>query len=144
MIELCPHRKLCAGISSKAGFTLIETLIAMGILTLVLLGWMSVMLQSFRLVQETDDRISAINEAQTVLNLLRISSTDPALFPGEVVAAYPAGELSPARTELSGEVVTVSYVDSTANPLSVTITVDYVNNNGRAQTEILSTLLSNF
>ena len=123
------------------------------ILALVLLGWMMVMLQSFKLVGETDERITAINEAQTVLNLLRAANTDPELFPGNVVDRYPAGELNPARTMLPHEVVTIFYVDPTSNPLSVTIFVRYddIDEDSLGPDEVpvlriesLSTLLSNF
>jgi len=126
----------------RSGFTLIEMMLAMAIFAFVLVGWMSVMLHSFRLVQHSDMRIEAVNEAQTVMNLIRSANTDPDNFPEIVTNAFPAGVLSPARDTLPGQVVTISYQNT--NPLTVTVAVQYTENNGRTQTETLSTLLSNF
>ena len=127
---------------TRSGFTLIEMMLAMAIFALVLVGWMSVMLHSFRLVQHSDTRIEAVNEAQTVMNLIRSANTDPNNFPETVTNAFPAGVLSPARDTLPGQVVTISYQNT--NPLTVTVAVRYTENNCRTQTETLSTLLSNF
>ena len=49
------------------------------------------MLHSFRLVQHSDMRIEAVNEAQTVMNLIRSANTHPDNFPEIVTNAFPAG-----------------------------------------------------
>lgn len=131
--------------SSKEGFTLIELTIATAILAIVLLALVSATLQAFLLLEDSDERVVAVNEAQIVLNQLRIANTDDDLFPGNVVGDFPAGDLDDAdRDALNGETITIAYEDETTNPLNVTIIVGYIGSNGRNKTEILNTYLSNF
>ena len=107
------------------GFTLIEIMIAMGILALVLLGLMSATLRAFRLTQETDNKIQAINALQTVLNQVKAAKSLPGDFPGNVTGAFPAGEFTPDEEVMPNQTITIAYEDALANPLVVTVEIQY-------------------
>jgi len=133
------------------GFTLIEIMLASTILALVLLAMMSVTVQSFNMVRDTDERITAINDAQAVLNSLRAANVNASQFPGNVTTAFPAGTLDPPLDNLQNEAITIQYldaagnVDPTANPLFVNVSVRYSGPDGRAYDNIvLSTVLADF
>lgn len=128
--------------SSEAGFTILELTIAMGVLALVMVGLMAAVTNSFSIVQLSSDRTPAIKEAQIALNNLKLSASQAAVFPGDVVAAFPVGVVFPPRTTLPGQIVTVSYVDPLADPLFVTVTVQWTNVQGRPLRESLSTVLT--
>ena len=140
----------CSRVASRDGFTLIELMLAMSILVVLLLAWMSVLLESFTLIRVTDGQIASVNEAQLVMNQIRGANLDSADFPANVTTAFPAGELDPARATLANEVVTITYTDAngvadiTANPLFVTVAVQYIGSNGRLFTDTLSAVLTDF
>lgn len=127
---------------SEAGFTIIELMMAMGLFALVIVALMAAVTNAFVLVQLSSDRAPAIKEAQIVLNNLKISADQAAVFPADVVTAFPVGVLVPPRTTLPGEIVTITYADPLATPLFATVTVQWVTPQGRPLTESLSTVLS--
>ena len=111
--------------TNDQGFTLFEMMIAMAILALILLGLMSATIRAFRLTQETDNKIVAINEVQTVLNLVRAAKDLPGTFPDNVTGAFPEGEFTPAEEVLPNQTIIIAYEDDSANPLTVTVEIQY-------------------
>ena len=111
--------------TNDQGFTLFEMMIAIAILAIILLGLMAATIRAFRLTQETDNKIDAINEVQTVLNLVRAAKGLGGTFPDNVVGAFPAGEYEREVDALPNQVITIIYEDEDANPLTVTVEIQY-------------------
>lgn len=106
----------------QAGFTLIELMIALVVLTVVIVGYIGTNILAQRNTEEMHERTLAIQDANRVIEQMRnISRTGT--FPGNVVTAYPNNGTPAGFQNLDQEAITVSYVSPTANPLDVTITV---------------------
>ena len=127
---------------SEAGFTIVELILSLGIFAIAIAALMGTVASSFALVEISSDRAQGVKEAHSVLIDIKLSASQAALFPDDVVAAFPAGALVPARTVLPGEVVNISYVDPAATPLLATVSVQWTNAQGRVLTESVGTVLS--
>lgn len=137
------YRNLVFG---KKGFSLMEVAITMAVVTLALLGLLSVNTMMQRTSHAVYERSVAMQHAGQVVEQMRnLSTTSLAnvtdTFPnGQVVNA---AQYSTAATEvLPNEVVLTNYVNTAANPLDVTVTVNWNSLGVRASTASLRTLVA--
>lgn len=126
----------------SAGFTLIELMIALAVLSLVIAGYIQANITAQRNSEEMNERTVAIQDANRIIEEMRTIATSPGTFPSNVVTAYPNNVSSTPFTNLSGEMVTVSYTDPTENPLSATITVAWLSYTGRQNTTSIKTYIT--
>lgn len=110
---------------NSQGFTLIELMIAMAVLVLVLVGYLCANTTIQQSNEAAFERTLALQDANQVLERMRMESAS-GIFPGNVTAEFPDGEPVSGFTSLSSQSVTVDYVDSTADPLDVTVTVNWL------------------
>ena len=106
----------------EGGFTLIEVMITMVVVILALGGyvWANVNVQ-----QASDGRYErsvALQDASRVIEQVRLSAVN-GQFPGNVVAAFPNNGQVAGFNNLTNEQITVSYANTAADPLDVTIAV---------------------
>ena len=87
---------------------------------------MAATIRAFRLTQETDNKIQAINALQTVLNQVKAAKSLPGTFPDNVTTAFPAGEFTPDEELLPNQTILIAYEDEDANPLVITVEIQYV------------------
>lgn len=124
-----------------AGFTLIELMIALVVLTLVIAGYVGANVAAQRNAEEMHERTIAIQNANQVIEQMRtLSNTKP--FPASVVNVYPDQGHPEGFNDLPNEIITVSYTDTTENPLKVTITVGWLSYGGRQCTETAETYIT--
>lgn len=128
-------------LQKQRGFTLLEIVIATAVCVVALLG----MLMSNAYIQQTNnagfERLAAMQDAHQVLERMRISA-NTGVFPANVVAAYPDdGEVS-GLGHLSSERITVHYVNTTADPIDITATVNWSENGVRPVSVELHTLMT--
>jgi prepilin-type N-terminal cleavage/methylation domain-containing protein len=126
----------------QAGFTFVELMIALVVVTLVIGGYIGANVKAQQSAEAMHERTLAIQDANRVIELMRnVSRTGT--FPGNVVSAYPDGSTSAGVAGLTNEVITVSYNgDSSANPLDVTITVTWSSYTQREHTETVQTYIT--
>ena len=123
----------------KDGFTLVEIMISVAILLGAILIMISLFAHYLVLIELSKNTTVALNDAQAVLEQIR--NTDPAF---SIPAAYPHGSnqaplLGP--TKLDNETIVVTYVNTNADPLDVTVTVTW-QDRGRNRSETLTTLMT--
>lgn len=131
-------------VRARDGFTMIEIVMAMGLVAFLLTAIMAIVGQSFVLSSSNHDSATAIKEAQVVMNDVRVAVRAAVVFPDDVLAAFPPGVLSPPRTTLPGEIVTISYEDVSASPLLITVRIQFTDDRGHLFTKSLTTALTNF
>jgi len=85
--------------SAAAGFTLIETLVAMGVFTIGLLGVTSMLVQSARGNAANEGRTQAGLLVESILEELEALAGDPANFTLDGTFVMPAGQVN--RWELA-------------------------------------------
>ncbi len=121
--------------NAKRGFTLVELLFATGIVLPVLLSIIGLNVYVFGLTETARQSVIAVQDANTVIERARNISKNGL---DAVVAAYPAGQTVSGFNSLPGEQVTVGYADVNADPLALTVTVNW-ESRGRTMTRILQT-----
>jgi prepilin-type N-terminal cleavage/methylation domain-containing protein len=133
---------------NEKGLTLIETMIAMVVLAILLIG----IGVGNAVLQQTGDaafqRTRAIQDANQVMELIRRTAA-VGNFPGNVTGAYPNAGTVAGYTSLPSEVITVAYTDTNAdgnatndNPLDVTVTVSWLENGRRTVNTSLRALVT--
>src|SRR5262245_42771888 len=122
-------------LDSERGFSLIEVMITAGIVALVVSGYMASSTSLQFTNQASYERSVALQDAnQVVENMRNLAAIGT--FPNNVTSVYPGGTVS-GFTKLTNEQVSVSYVSATANPLDVTVSVQYSENGTRTSTASL-------
>lgn len=135
------HHRDAGARKNREGFTLIELIIALGVIAVVFAGVLGVVAQSFTMVTSSDDRVTAIKVAQTQIVALREVARDVGL--AQVLLSFPPGAaIAPPPAVLNGEAILFQYVNVAGDPLLVTVTVTYTANNGRQLSESLATAIS--
>ena len=123
------------------GFTLLELMIAMFILTVGLLGILLTNTTSKNASVRMNERILALQDAQRVIELMR-STSSVGNFPGNVTNAYPNGSPILGFDTLTNEAISVDYTDIEADPLDVTVNVTWSELGTRDATTQLRTLIT--
>jgi type IV pilus assembly protein PilV len=126
---------------SQAGFTLIEIMIAMVVAALALVGYVGGNMAVQQAARGQFERSVAMQDANQVIEQIRNAAVN-GTFPGNVTAAFPNNGQVGGFTGLSNEQVTVTYTNTTADPLDVTVTVAWQENGVRNVTQSLRTLVT--
>lgn len=111
-------------VKNEKGFTLFELLIAAVILFvafILALQASTSLNQGNELAQQT---VIALEDAHRAIEAMRKESAT-GTFPNNVVSKYPAGQAMTGFTTLDAEQVVPAYVNTTANPLNITVTVTW-------------------
>lgn len=119
----------------EKGFTLIELIIALSIIVPVLLGTIGLNVYVFSINETSRRAMIAVQDAHTVIERIRnVSKTSLA----QVVTTYPNGKAVSGFSNLPSEQVIVTYPNANADPLVITVTVDWADRQG-AMTRSLAT-----
>jgi len=130
------------GTERRNGFTLIELMIALVVITLVVGGYIGANVRAQRNTEEMHERTVAIQDANRVIEQMRdVSKTGT--FPANVVAVYPHNSQVTGISNLTDEVITVTYTGAvTDNPLIATITVTWLSYPVRTCSETVQTYIT--
>lgn len=125
---------------SPQGFTLVEVLIAVGILAIVIVGLLQLFVSCSALAEAAGNTTFALNEAQNKLEEIRNHSFD------SIAADYASGG-TPGNTftlgSLSGTgTITTTQVGGSSELLQITIDVSWQNKNGRSFSTTLTGLIA--
>ena len=123
------------------GFTLLELMIAMFILTVGLLGILLSNTTSKNASVRMNERILALQDAHRVIELMRGASS-VGNFPGNVTNTYPDGVPVLGFDTLADQEITVDYTDIEADPLDVTVSVTWSELGTRDASTQLRTLIT--
>ncbi len=130
-------------LGKQAGFTIIELMIALFVLTVMIATYVGANYAAQRTTEEMNERTIAIQDANRIIEQMRdASNTEDWDFPEDTVAAYPDGNTVAGIENLPNETITVSYASPTSNPLDVTITVAWTSYMGREHTEAVETYIT--
>ncbi len=124
-----------------AGLTLVEVVVAMGILAFAITAMLQVSVSHLLNGSINRHRTEAVLDAQLVLDDIRALRDTGVSVPVGLVEAFPAGALALDAATLPEEQVTIAYADPGAAPLEVTVTVEWVEMNGRPMNEMLTTMI---
>jgi len=126
------------------GFTLVEVMITVAVVSLALFGLLAANTAIQRSNRTSFDRTVALQHANQILERIRDSANTST---NNAVTTYPHGAVIPVpnyttnvNEQLIGQQVVVTYVDTTTNPLDVTVTVNWQDQGTRA----VSTSLRSF
>ncbi|MFH1777908.1 MAG: prepilin-type N-terminal cleavage/methylation domain-containing protein [Candidatus Omnitrophota bacterium] len=108
--------------NSQTGFTLLEVMIASAILVIAIISILGVFYSGLGLNESSKNYITALNDARTALE--RIRDIQP-FTNVNVTTVYPDNSVLPGFLNLDNEQVIVSYANTTADPLTITITVNW-------------------
>ena len=111
-------------LKGKNGFALLELMIAVAVIAVGLLTMLLANTSSRQMGEGVSERMVALQDAQRVVELMRSTSATGA-FPANVTAAYPNRAAVAGFNNLTNEQVRVSYADTTADPLDITVTVGW-------------------
>ncbi|MFO7976503.1 MAG: type II secretion system protein [Candidatus Hydrogenedentota bacterium] len=127
----------------EKGFTLLELTIGIA-LFLIILGVVAQGLISYYVVMDAQhQRTAAAQILRGVLADMRVvRDANPDAFPGAVCEAYPDGSNVTGPGLLPNEAIVVTYADDSANPLEVTLTLNWTDLRGRPVQETMATLLT--
>jgi len=123
----------------KKGFTLIEVVVVLLILAGVIVGFLSLYTASFSLLEQLNSSVIAINDARSVLENMR--NIDP-FNVSNLISSYPDAAYVSGFNNLDQETVRVDYLNVAADPIQVTITVNWQGKGNRLFTEQLTTFLT--
>jgi len=125
--------------SKRAGFSLIETVIALGITGLIILSSVTTFYYTISLHSESNNKIIALNDAIHIAERCRFMANTAGLTgPGSVTDGTVNWNAWISNL-LANETIQVSWVGT--NPLEVTVTVNWTERN-RASNLSLTTLLT--
>lgn len=126
----------------KAGFTLVELMVAMSIFTIVLGASAQALISYYSALDFQNQRNTALRHCTTVLSQIREARTTVSAFPSGIVALYPNNGTVAGVATLKGEIVRVSYTNVNANPLEIVVTSTFRDMRGRQMTQRVSTVLA--
>ncbi len=110
----------------RRGFTFIEILFAVAIVIPVLLGIIGVTVYSLRVTDSARMITTAVQDAHTVIERIRNISGNGL---SQVTATYPSGQAVAGFNNLTAEQIVVTYPNAAADPLAVTVTVTWSDQN---------------
>lgn len=113
----------------QKGFTLIELMIAMVVAVLALVGYVGATTHIQQTSESAFERSVAIQDANRVIEQIR-NAASTGNFPGNVLGSFPNNGAVAGFNSLTAQQVTVSYADTTADPLDTFVVVAW-NENGR-------------
>jgi prepilin-type N-terminal cleavage/methylation domain-containing protein len=125
----------------QAGFTLMELMIALFVLSLVIAGYIGANVKAQQNTEYMHERTIAIQDANRIIEQMRYVSRT-GTFPDNVVAEYPQNSTPGGFQNLPRETITISYASTTSNPLDVTVTVGWLSYTGRTNSETLRTYIT--
>lgn len=125
----------------QKGFTIIELMIALFVTALAIAGYIGANVVIQRNSEEAFERTVATQDAHRVIERMR-SAAQTGIFPGNVTTAFPQNGAVAGFANLTGEQVTVSYVNTATDPLDATVTVTWTSNTRRPSTMALRTLIT--
>jgi prepilin-type N-terminal cleavage/methylation domain-containing protein len=129
-------------IRSQAGFTIIELMIALLVLTVMIAAFVRANCAAQRTAEEMHQRTVAIQDANRVIEQMR-NTSKTGTFPANVAAAYPQNSHVAGISNLLDEVITVTYTGNTTdNPLVATVTVTWTSYTGRPFTQTVGTYIT--
>ncbi|MBI5149865.1 MAG: prepilin-type N-terminal cleavage/methylation domain-containing protein [Candidatus Omnitrophica bacterium] len=125
---------------SRRGFTLVEVLIAVGLLAIVIVGLLQLFVYCSRLAEDAGNTTLAINEAQNKMEEIRNHDFDA------ITADYASGG-TPGNTftltSLNGTgAITISPVGGDPQLLQMQIVVNWQNKNGRSRSTTLTSFIA--
>jgi len=129
------------------GFTLIELMIALFILSLVVAGYVAANLKAQQNSEEMNERTIAIQDANHGIEQMR-NATRTGTFPTNITNLWGQNSHITGYNNLTNEVITVTYGTSisnqplTSNPLDVNVTVTWKSYTGRQDTEAVQTYIT--
>lgn len=122
-------------IKQEKGFTLPELMFSICITIPVLFGIIGVTYYTLRAGETSRNVMKALQDAHTVIERIRnVSNTSLS----QVVTTFPNGQAVSGFSNLTSEQVVVSYANTAADPLAVTVTVNWTDQ-GRTLTRALTT-----
>ena len=113
--------------TNKQGFTLIELLFAVAIILPVLLGAVGLNVYVFRAAETSRRAMIAVQDAHTVIERIR-NTSETSL--AQVTTNYPNSQAVSGFSNLPSEQVVVSYPNASADPLVITVTVNWTDRQG--------------
>lgn len=138
----------------QTGFTLIELMIAVMVVSVVIVGYVGANVMVQRNTEEMHERTIAIQDANRLIEQMRSYSRDVTSFPGKLVEHYPespaeisetneeTGHQEPIFSNLTNEQTTVEYDDPGKNPLDATVTITWTSYAGRTCSEAVRTYIT--
>jgi len=133
--------------NTPEGFTLIELMIALVVVSVVIVGYVGANIMAQRNTEDMHERTVAIQDANRLIERMRSAGRDAVSFPADLVAEFPQypdpitefNEASqtekPVFNNLTNEKTTVAYDNPGENPLDATITITWKCYTGRACSE---------
>ena len=112
---------------AERGFTFIELLITIGVVALALLAVVGTNMTIQQTSEVAFERTTALQDANEVIEQMRnAASGAPAAFQATVMNAGTAAVATAGTLPAShNEVITITYVDTAADPLDATVTVSW-------------------
>jgi len=131
-------RDIKTHVANQKGFTLIELAVTSFVVVLALVGYVGATTFLQRHSESKFEESVAIQDANRVFEQMRQQASS-GTFPGNVTGQFSDGAAVAAFNglNLTNEAVTVSYADTTDNPLDVTVSVAWLNNQGVNMTKAL-------
>lgn len=123
------------------GFTLIELMITMAVIVLALVGYIGANSAIQRSDEAAFERSVALQDANRVLEQIRNAAAS-GTFPQNVTSAFPNASTVAGFTSLTNQQVLVSYADTSADPLDVTVTVTWQRSGLRSVSAALRSLVT--
>lgn len=136
----CSSPYECSAQASKRGFTLVEVIFTIAILSIGLLAYIRsniAMTQSTELAYE---QTVAFYDAQQVVEQIRETAQNGS-YPSNVLQAFPDGQEVQGFSNLTDEVITVDY-NSVEAPLDFTVNVGWQGNGTRPMSKSVRTIVS--
>lgn len=121
------------------GFTLVEVLMAMLVFVVAVVALLMLYIGVSSLRESSRNMAQAMADARTVLEEIREASG--ASLAGVTGTDWTGWASDNNLTSLPDEVVTVEYADEAADPLDITVQVDWTER-GRARTAVVETLVT--
>ncbi len=122
-------------LTKHKGFTVLELLFVMAIMIPALLGIIGVNLFAIRAGESARQITKAIQDANTTIERIRDTSKQSL---AQVTSTYPNGQTVSGFSNLTSEQVVVTYANTSADPLAVTVTVTW-SDRGRTMSRALTT-----
>ena len=121
--------------NQKRGFTLMEVVLALAILIPAVFAIIGANHYMIRMSESSRRITTALQDAHTLIERIRNTSEQGL---NQVTAAYPSGGAVAGFLNLPGEQITVTYPSASADPLAITVMVNWTDQ-GRAMSRSLST-----